>query len=50
VKGFAANSSGATAIEYTLIAMLIGVVIVAALTNIGTSVSSMITQAATGLR
>ncbi len=50
MRNFAADNSGATAIEYTLIGMLIGVVIVAALTNVGTSVSGMITRAATGLR
>ena len=36
VRGFAADTGGATSIEYTLVAMLIAVVIVAALTNIGT--------------
>jgi Flp pilus assembly pilin Flp len=50
VKNFAADASGATSIEYTLVAMLIAVVIVAAITNIGTSVNRMIVSAATGLR
>jgi pilus assembly protein Flp/PilA len=49
VKCFAADASGATAIEYTLIAMLIAVVVIAALTTIGTTVNTMISNAATGL-
>ena len=50
MRNFAADTSGATSIEYTLVAMLIAVVIVAAITNIGTSVNRMIVSAATGLR
>ena len=50
MRGFAADSGGATSIEYTLVAMLIAVVIVAAITNIGTSVNRMIVSAATGPR
>jgi pilus assembly protein Flp/PilA len=50
VKNFAADAGGATSIEYTLCAMLIAVVIITALTNIGTKVNSMIGAAATGLR
>jgi pilus assembly protein Flp/PilA len=50
VKNFAADKGGATAIEYTLLAMLIAVVIITALTTIGTRVSAMIGAAATGLR
>jgi pilus assembly protein Flp/PilA len=49
VKNFAADASGATSIEYTLIGMLIAVVIISALTTIGTQVNSMIASAATGL-
>jgi pilus assembly protein Flp/PilA len=49
VKRFAADASGATAIEYTLLAMLIGLVIIGALTSIGSKVSTMIGSAATGL-
>ncbi len=49
MKRFAADASGATAIEYTLLAMLIAVVIIAALTTIGTKVNTMISGAATGL-
>ena len=50
VKNFAADISGATAIEYTLLVMMIAIVIVAAITNIGTSVNGMIKNAANGLR
>jgi pilus assembly protein Flp/PilA len=49
VKRFAADTSGATAIEYTLLAMLIAVVIIAAVTTIGTRVNTMISSANTGL-
>jgi pilus assembly protein Flp/PilA len=37
---FAKDNSGATAIEYGLIAGLIGVVIIGALTTVGTKVSA----------
>lgn len=37
---FANDESGATAIEYGLIAGLIGVVIIAAVTSVGTSISA----------
>ena len=50
MKGFAADTGGATAIQYTLVASLIALVIIAAVTNIGTSVNRMIASAATGLR
>jgi len=39
-RSFAADDSGATAIEYGLIAALIAVVIVAGVTLIGTSLSN----------
>jgi len=39
VKQFIADESGATAIEYGLIAALIAVVIIAAVTALGTSLS-----------
>ena len=45
MKGFAADADGATAIEYALLAGLIALVIVAALTSIGTSVNTMFTVA-----
>lgn len=38
VKRFANDESGATAIEYGLIAGLIGVVIITAVTSVGTSI------------
>ncbi len=50
MRNFAADTGGATSIEYTLVAMLIAVVIIAALTNIGTQVNRMIVSAANGLR
>ena len=37
---FAKNESGATAIEYGLIAALIGVAIITAATNLGTTLST----------
>jgi len=40
LKSFVANESGATAIEYALIASLIAVFIVGALTTLGTKLSS----------
>ena len=39
LKTFAADESGATAIEYGLIAALIAVVIIGAITVVGTSLS-----------
>jgi pilus assembly protein Flp/PilA len=48
VKRFTADSSGATAIEYTLLVMLIAIVVVAAISTIGTNVNSMIQSAANG--
>ena len=49
MRNFAADTSGATALEYTLLGMLIAMVIIASLTRIGTSVNTMITSAAQGL-
>ena len=40
---FAKNESGATAIEYGLIAALIGVVIIGAVTTVGTKLSATFT-------
>jgi len=40
LKMFAADTSGATAIEYALIASLIAVALIGALTNLGTRLSS----------
>ncbi|MDE2183444.1 MAG: Flp family type IVb pilin [Alphaproteobacteria bacterium] len=46
---FARDVQGATAIEYGLIAALIAVVIIGALTNIGTSLSATLNSVATSL-
>lgn len=46
---FAKNESGATAIEYGLIAALIAVVIIGAVTAVGTSLSTTFTSVSTGL-
>ena len=40
LKNFVANDSGATAIEYAMIAGLVSIVIVTAVTQIGTKLSS----------
>ncbi|HTP75385.1 MAG TPA: Flp family type IVb pilin [Rhizomicrobium sp.] len=39
MNAFAANRSGATAIEYALIAGLVSIIIVASVTQIGTTLS-----------
>jgi pilus assembly protein Flp/PilA len=44
VRRFAADPSGATAIEYSLIATLIGAVIITALTTMGTQINVMISS------
>jgi pilus assembly protein Flp/PilA len=49
-KNFLANQNGATAIEYGLIAALIAVVIIGALTSIGTNLNAAFTSVATSLR
>ena len=40
ISRFLKNESGATSIEYSLIAALIGVVIITAVTKLGTSLSA----------
>lgn len=50
LKSFLANKSGATAIEYGLIAALIAVVIITALTSIGTNLATDFAAVASGLR
>jgi pilus assembly protein Flp/PilA len=50
VFSFGCNESGATAIEYALIAGLISVVIVGALTTVGSKVSAKFNQVATQLQ
>jgi pilus assembly protein Flp/PilA len=46
---FANDESGATAIEYGLIAALISVVIITALTAVGTKLTTTFTSVSTGL-
>jgi len=46
---FAYDESGATAIEYGLIAALISVVIITVLTQIGTKLNATFTSVSTGL-
>ena len=49
-KKFIADQSGATAIEYGLIAALIAVVIIGALTTVGSNLNTNFTSVATSLR
>ena len=49
-KSFATNNSGATAIEYGLIAGLISVVIISAVTSIGTRASAKFQAVADNLK
>jgi pilus assembly protein Flp/PilA len=44
MKNFAADESGATAIEYALIASLIAVFIITAVSTVGTKVSTVFTE------
>ena len=43
-KRFVMDESGATAIEYALIASLIAVVIITAVTTVGTKISTVFTE------
>jgi pilus assembly protein Flp/PilA len=47
---FLSDQSGATAIEYALIAMGISIVIVAAVTGVGTNLSSTFVSVSTSLK
>jgi pilus assembly protein Flp/PilA len=49
VKKFLANENGATAIEYGLIAALIAVVIISALTSIGSNLTNTFNSVAGSL-
>ena len=49
-KKFLANESGATAIEYGLIAALISVVIIGVLTTVGSNLNTKFGSVATSLR
>ena len=48
-KKFASDNSGATAIEYGLIASLIAVVIIAAVTTVGTKLTTTFNEVAGNL-
>lgn len=50
MKRFISDQSGATAIEYALIAAFIGLVIITAATNIGTEVKGTFTDVEAGLK
>jgi len=47
---FLSDDSGATAIEYGLIVALIGVVIVAAVTTLGTNLNTTLSKAGSAIR
>jgi len=49
IRNFVKNSKGATAIEYGLIVALIAVVIVAAVTTLGTNLKARLEAAATAI-
>ena len=49
-KRFLADESGATAIEYGLIAALIAVVVITAVTTIGTNLSGTFNNVANGVK
>jgi pilus assembly protein Flp/PilA len=50
VKDFRADASGATAIEYALIASLISMVIIAGATSVGTQLSGFFTSVSSNLK
>lgn len=50
IKNFLRDENGATAIEYGLIAALIAVVVIGALTTIGENLDTNFTSIATSLR
>ena len=50
LKKFVADESGATAIEYALIATIISIVVVTSLTSMGVSLNGFFTSVATSLR
>ena len=49
IKDFSTDDSGATAIEYGLIAALVSVAAVTALTNVGTSLDAMFSSVSSTL-
>ena len=50
LRRFLKNKSGATAIEYGLIAALVGVVIITAVTTLGTKLDSTFTAVSAALK
>ena len=50
MQNFFKNESGATAIEYGLIAALIAVVIIGAVTSLGTNTSTKLNEVATAMQ
>jgi len=50
IKSFLSNDGGATAIEYGLIAALIAVVIIGAITTVGTNLTGTFTSVANSLK
>jgi pilus assembly protein Flp/PilA len=50
LKAFLSNQDGATAIEYALIASLIAVAIIGALTTLGTNLSSTFSEVGSSLK
>ena len=50
VQRFIANESGATAIEYGLIVALIAVVIIGAVTTLGTNLNTSLSKAGSAIR
>lgn len=50
MKNFARDDSGATAIEYALIASLIAVFIITAVQTVGTKVSTVFTEVGAALK
>ncbi len=50
MKELAANSCGATAMEYALIASLISVLIITGVTSVGTSLSTFFTSLSASLK
>jgi pilus assembly protein Flp/PilA len=50
IKNFVANESGATAIEYGLIASLVAVAIIAAITAMGTKLQNTFNEVSAALK
>jgi pilus assembly protein Flp/PilA len=50
LRKFVANESGATAIEYALIASLIAVAIIAAVTMVGTQIQNTFNEVSTAMK